>query len=239
MKYFSLIIPLFVILNWTSVPHLSGSELLDKAIEYHDPSDEWPTLAYRFHVEGSRPDGSVDTTEFFIDNRKSEFKLVQTRKGIEKSYQVNGETCLLKLNGSADISKETAKANNLTCDRAKRIRNYYTYLWGLPMKLKDPGTLIDSEVVEEQFQGVDCYKMKVTYEKSVGKDIWYFYFKKENYALHGYKFYHDESKNDGEYITLEGEEQISKMKLPKLRKWYYNKDQKYLGTDNLLLGASH
>ncbi len=29
-----------------------------------------------------------------------------------------------------------AKAKNMTCDRATLYKNYYTYLYGLPMKLK-------------------------------------------------------------------------------------------------------
>jgi hypothetical protein len=48
-----------------------------------------------------------------------------------------------------------------------------------------------------------------------------------------YQFFHDESKNDGEYILLTGEETINNIKMPKVRAWYYNKDQGYLGTDIL------
>ena len=49
----------------------------------------------------------------------------------------------------------------------------------------------------------------------------------------GYRFYHVEEKNDGEYITLEGEEKIKGIRFPKTRKWYYNKDDKFLGADIL------
>ena len=48
-----------------------------------------------------------------------------------------------------------------------------------------------------------------------------------------YQFFHDESKNDGEYILLTGIETINGIKIPKKRDWYYNKDEKYLGTDLL------
>jgi hypothetical protein len=102
------------------------------------------------------------------------------------------------------------------------------------MKLKDPGTIIEEKVESTTFQGTPCYAMKVRYSPEVGQDIWYFYVDKETYALIGYRFYHEESKNDGEYITLEGEETVCQMKLPKTRKWYVNKDDKFLGADILL-----
>ena len=48
-----------------------------------------------------------------------------------------------------------------------------------------------------------------------------------------YQFYHEESKNDGEYILLDGLEEIEGIKMPKTRAWYTNKEEKYLGTDTL------
>ena len=48
-----------------------------------------------------------------------------------------------------------------------------------------------------------------------------------------YQFFHDETKNDGEYILLSGIEIIDGIKMPKVRAWYTNKEEKYLGTDTL------
>ncbi|WP_368670296.1 DUF6503 family protein [Flavobacterium sp. K5-23] len=48
-----------------------------------------------------------------------------------------------------------------------------------------------------------------------------------------YQFYHDEAKNDGEYIILNGEEVFSGIKFPKSRAWYLNNDKAYLATDKL------
>lgn len=114
------------------------------------------------------------------------------------------------------------------------MKNYYTYLYGLPMKLKDPGTRINPEVKRKTFQGKAYWVMEVAYDESVGSDLWYFYFDLETYALRAYQFYHDIEKNDGEYIVLSEEEIIKGIKMPKNRAWFYNTDDKYLGTDVLL-----
>ena len=71
----------------------------------------------------------------------------------------------------------------------------------------------------------------MTYEEGIGDDIWYFFFDKNTSALIGYSFYHDEAKNDGEYITFKEMATIDGIKMPKVRSWYYNSDSTFLGTD--------
>lgn len=101
------------------------------------------------------------------------------------------------------------------------------------MKLKDPGTLLKSAVERKEFLGKTYLVLKVKYEEGVGKDSWYFYFDPKTYALKVYQFYHDETKNDGEYILLSEEAIFSGIKIPKIRAWYMNKDRSYLATDTL------
>lgn len=224
-----------VVLCVTLHAQMTGPELLGKAIKYHDPKGNWETLNTIMYIEQTRPGGGLDTIYFMLNNKTSYFLYVNEADTLARVYEVDGrDSCLLLLNGSEKFSKSDAEKHKMTCRYARLIRNYSTYLWGLPMKLRDPGTIVHEMISEERFQDIPCYKLKVTYEEKVGKDIWYFYFKKENYALHGYKFHRDESKNDGEYITLEGIETYNKIKIPKRRKWYYNKDDKFLGTDTIL-----
>ena len=101
------------------------------------------------------------------------------------------------------------------------------------MKLKDPGTIVNEKVEKKVFKGKEYYVLKVNYTEAVGKDVWYFYFDPVTYAMEVYQFYHDQNKNDGEYIILEDMEIVNEIKMPKTRAWYYNKDNKYLGTDIL------
>ena len=72
---------------------------------------------------------------------------------------------------------------------------------------------------------------QVDYEKEVGNDRWYFYFDPITYAMEVYQFYHEESKNDGEYILLTEEIEVNGIKMPKNRAWYYNKNHEYANYD--------
>lgn len=217
----------------TAQSQLSASELLNLSIKYHDPNGEWEKSNLKLQLKELRPDGNERKTLLTIDNSKSLFIIEQQRGDHHLYRKVEAGQCEIQLNQSATYTEEEKKKHRLNCDHSKVLRNYYTYLWGLPMKLKDPGTLLDNSVIKDQFQGKETLKVKVTYEESVGKDIWYFYFDPITYALIGYRFYHDESANDGEYITLEGEAQLGFMRLPKNRKWYTHKENKYLGADIL------
>lgn len=220
---------------------LNADRLVDASIAYHDPGSRWFQEAWRLTFKESRPDGSGRETVVTIDNLHDRFEYRTQRdenviEGSVESSLADGsvESCTYLFNGSSEIPPEQREKYRLTCDRAVWYRNYYSYLWGMPMKLRDSGTIIDPDVIETTYADRAVLGLKVTYEEAVGGDIWYFYFDPSGYALAGYSFYHNETKNDGEYITLEGEEGTSDLRLPKTRAWYTHSDEKYLGTDTLV-----
>jgi len=59
----------------------------------------------------------------------------------------------------------------------------YTFLYGLPIKLKDRGTIIDRKVYNKTFKGKMYNVLKVSYNEPIGKGIWYFYFDPSTSAL--------------------------------------------------------
>lgn len=212
---------------------LTGTELLDKAISYHDPKDNWNSFKGTLNVRMETPKSSDRLSTVGIDFPNSRFQLKVSKDEDTYAYIVEEDSCQISLNGSTSISEDDLKKFRLSCERGRMYRDYYTYLYGLPMKLKDKGTIVHEKVERKVFKKKEYLVLKATYDKEVGEDIWYFYFDPETYAMEVYQFYHDESKNDGEYILLSGMEEINGIKMPKRRAWYYNKDDKYLGTDIL------
>jgi len=212
---------------------ITGKQLLDKAIQHHDPKGNWKSFKGMLEVTMTTPDEKqrISTIQIDLPERFFTLSYAQDKNSLVLSVQKND--CTLSFNGSTSIPNEAIEKYKLTCDRAKRMRDYYTYLYGLPMKLTDSGTIIDPKVERKTFKGKEYLVLKATYEKEVGRDIWYFYFDPKTYAMEVYQFFHDEAKNDGEYILLSDQETISKIKMPKTRAWYFNKDDKYLGTDVL------
>ena len=232
--YFGLIL-FFLVSKSSFSQQISGEELLTCSIEYHDPQGLWDTFKSVFYVTMQSKDSSLRKSKIEVDIKKSFFKLtVQMNENFTTSA-LNGEECTLFFNGSSSFSEEIKNEYSLTCDRAVMYRDYYQYLYGLPMKLNDNGTIIDPLIKSKKIGDILYWRLRVTYKPEVGEDTWYFYFDQTTYALKRYQFFHDESKNDGEYIVLDQELLVNGIKIPKNRSWYYNNDDRYLGIDILSL----
>ena len=232
IRYFFLFIALLVNINAFG-QELTGAELLEKAIEFHDPNDNWKSFHGKMLITMENPKSSSRSTVIELNLPTNYFMSTVKKDNYTIESELNKDECTLKLNGSTSIFPRIKDSLNISCERAKMMKNYYTYLYGLPMKLKDPGTIIDSKVQKKNFKGKEYLVLKAGYEKEVGTDTWYFYFDPKTYAMEVYQFFHDESKNDGEYILLSEMVTVNGIKIPKVRAWYYNKADKYLATDIL------
>ncbi|GAA0880332.1 hypothetical protein GCM10009119_33020 [Algoriphagus jejuensis] len=197
-----------------SVNPVTGRDYILKSIEYHDPEEVWGSLKATFVIQDSLPAGRDSRFyEFSVDNAESKM-----------SYKIKDLQYLVWHDSVQVLEGE------VETERALRMRNYYTYLWGLPMKLTDPGTVIDDDVKTETLDGVRYHVVRVPYEK----DIWYFYLDPETYRMAAYKFYQDEPNLKGEIIYLEGEREFRGLKIPAKRSWYRTEKPEFLATDQLL-----
>jgi hypothetical protein len=211
---------------------LSGDQLLEKSIQFHDPNGNWSTFKGAFLVTMKTPKSSPRKSFIEIDIPQEHFLVKAIKDGVITQYTVDKGICRIAVNGNTTPSEALLKKQKLSCERANLYKNYYTYLYGLPMKLKDEGTIIHQKTTIKTFKGKEYLVLKVSYTKEVGNDTWYFYFDPKTYAMEVYQFF-KEQKERGEYILLTGLETIHDIKMPKERAWYYNKDDGYLGTDVL------
>jgi len=197
-----------------------AKDVLASSIGYHDPEGKWNQFSGTFTIKVVSKDRSTFLRKVSIDLPREYFELVQTREDDIKVYRIEKGVF--------------ATEDSVTQARTLKLRDYHTYLYGLPMKLKDPGTQIDPKTERVVFYGKESIRMRVTYDPSVGSDTWYFYFDPQTYALTAYQFYHNEAMGDGEYILLDQLEEVEGIRMPKIRSWYYNIDESYLGTDELV-----
>tara|TARA_R110000787_G_scaffold43892_2_gene107523 strand:+ start:112637 stop:113341 length:705 start_codon:yes stop_codon:yes gene_type:complete len=233
MKYFILLTSVLLFFNTVKSQELTGEELLANAIKYHDPNNNWESFNGKLSITMEIPNSTIRESEISINLPKEYFYSKATKEHNTTEFILEKNTCKIVFNGNENFSEEIAKDNRLSCDRATLYKNYYTYLYGLPMKLKDPGTIIQDKIERKIFKGKEYLVLKVNYTEGVGKDVWYFYFNPKTYAMEIYQFYHDETKNDGEYIVLSDTKNIEGVNMPKNRAWYTNKENKLLGTDIL------
>lgn len=227
MKNLTFLITLFFLVFKTDAQDLTATDVLEKSINYHDPNHNWKSFNDSLYIDLITPNQPARKSKIKIDLSDEFFYLQMSKDSDTLVYTLNKDYCNLQFKGFQDNKYD------LSCERAKMYKNYYTFLYGLPMKLKDPGTIIDKDVKRKILDNKIYLVIKVNYEKGVGEDTWYFYFNPNTFAMEAYQFFKDESKNDGEYILLDGIETLSGIKIPKERQWFTNKNNKYLGSDIL------
>jgi hypothetical protein len=168
-----------------------------------------------------------------IEPDGSTFGMTGRYRGRTLEYRVEEGQTTMSVDGSSDIAPETAEELRLSREDGMFWRGYFGFLVGLPMKLQDPGTHIDPDVIETEFMGRAVQAIRVTYDAEVGGDTWYFYFDPDSAQLVGCRFYHDETANDGEFLVFEELEEAATggLRLPKRRGWYVNADSAFLGAD--------
>ena len=233
MKKLFLSLSLYFLAISIHAQSITADQLVNRTIAFHDPDGWWDRVKMDMVIEMKTPNRPARLSNVVVDNINGGFEISVLSNDKLLEWRVDGkDSCDFKVNFVAPTVAQ-ADSLSLTIDRAKFLRNYYTYLYGLPMKLKDAGTRIGDEVIETTFMGKPVLALRVTYDESVGKDIWYFYFNPSTYAMVGYRFYHDEAKNDGEYIVLEDMIIEQGLRIPRNRSWFTNAEDKLLGTDYL------
>ena len=237
MQHLKLLLSVLFLLPFSNNPQTNEAErLLEKSIAYHDPNQVWNSFEGSMEINMTIPDKGVRNTKIELNFPKRYFKSTVTQDDQVIVSQWDKGDCAFWFNGSQEYAPEVASEYRLNCERTSRMKNYYTYLYGLPMKLKDPGTKLHPDVKKVEWRGETYLRLQVDYDPQIGKDRWYFYLDQDTAQLKHYQFFHDESKNDGEYILLSEEMEIQGMKIPKRRVWYTNKQDRYLGTDDLISG---
>lgn len=233
-------IPIFVLLLLSSCWSSQESDrqavppIFQKSIAYHDLEANWQQFKAQLFLIHTDTTGKEAPFEIEIDNNTGYFSHISHRdeKEIVKGISPEG-TAFFLIDGREDISEEEREKYKMTPESAEGTRNFYLHLYGLPMKLTDAGTQVSDSVYTENLRGKDYRVMQVTYEPTVGNDSWSFYFNPTTAAMEAYAF-HWGDPEAGEYVLLEEELLVHGIRIPKVRKWYFIKEDQYLGTDTLI-----
>lgn len=214
-------------------PEVPAAEaLIARSIAYHDPDGRWDTAEIGLRIMESRPGGVTRAAEVRMTPGRGSMVVSRETDSEMLTFAVAGEEILMRaVDADEELDEAALAEHGLDPARVMWLRNFYLFVWGLPMKLRDPGTIVDPEPVADSYDGQEALKVRVTYDPEIGGDTWYFYFHPETARLIGYRFYHDEAANDGEYIHLEGEIESGGLRLPAKRRWYFHSNDEFLGED--------
>jgi hypothetical protein len=191
---------------------LSSADIIKKSIAFHDPESTWSTFQGKMTFSESRPDGSIRNSYAVFDLQESAFEIYRA-----DNYHFAIENDVFQL-----------IEGQLEEERGRTMRDYYLYLWGLPMKLNDEGTKF-GQTIPSNYQDKPTFKVEVIYEE----DTWYFEIDQTTYQMLSYSFFKKADPTHGERIELNELVTHNTLKIPKSRSWYQLPEEKFLGTDLL------
>ena len=122
----------------SSAQNLTGDELLKKAIKFHDPNNNWVRFSGTLYVTMETPNRSPRESKITIDLPKEYFRVRAKRDSISNIYELDKSKCktsTIGLEYKEELTEEEWKKKiKEDCKKANLYKNYYTYLYGLPMK---------------------------------------------------------------------------------------------------------
>jgi len=211
----------------------SAERLLARSLDFHDPDRLWSKDVLSLRWTSARPDGVV-ALDFEIDYRPGDsFAMRGEYGGAELVYGVSGDAFSAVVDGESELSEETRKSAGLAREDGLFWRNYFGFLGGMPMCLRNPQVQLEPEDFEVEFEGRLVRAIRASFSPEVGTDVWTFYFESETAELIGCRFDRADPTRDGETLVFEELVSIGGMQLPKRRTWYMNADRELLGTDEL------
>lgn len=177
----------FLALVTTALAEDSAQTLIDKAIVRAGGMEAWNatrTVQFRRTTTRFNPDGSVASTRV----QQHQYELHPSpRMRIE--WQENGQTIVMINNGNeaakfVDGKRATAQED---IDSARGSTFGGHYVFGMPWKLRDPGTRLADAGTHTLEDGTVVQKVRVTYDKGAGdaggKHTWTYMFDPESGRL--------------------------------------------------------
>jgi hypothetical protein len=217
-----LILLSFASCSETTTTILTPRKIVENAVKFNDPNNNWKSLHANFSFESAFKHNPfpVENLEIEINVPKNEFRYSNSERDFEAIYKK--DTC-------ETISKQG------NCNNYAWTKDFYTYVWGLPMKLQDPQTNIISFFTIENINKHPCYKVGVKYPN----EDFDFYFKCSNFELLAFSFSKNDSSGHSEFVELKGLYAFNNIKFPETRTWKDNNTQKTLGTNTVKKITSH
>lgn len=192
---------------------LTPQNVIAKSISYHDPESRWGEFSGSFSLttQGVFNENKVDKITITISQQEQLMRYQNERRNIDVSY--SGMTC-----AGSNVAQY--------CKDFIWARDFYPYVWGLPMKLTDELAAINPKLEKTVFNQQKCWQVGVSYPRHTYK----FYFNQESFKLEGFQFIHNADATKGEIIVHDGEFDLGGVKTPAIRTWYDLKMKK-LSTD--------
>ncbi len=93
---------------------MTGKELVDKSIQYHDPNNSWATFSAELKITMETPSGDPRISSVFFDLQKEYFRNQYNSDSNIIFQEINKGVCSILFNGKAKFTPEEEKKNTVS-----------------------------------------------------------------------------------------------------------------------------
>ncbi len=218
----------------TSESGLSAQDILQRALDYHDPLNKWSE--YQGTIRLITTFGGGDQGDEIIEIRNEDFYYKSTRRRPSEIVVmgVNAGACFRSINGDPFPSDEDIISKSLSDEQIYRTYQHHLSHIGLIMTISKAGIPLEPEVVEMDFNGHPVYALHFAGDQesaihSHWAADWIIFIDRETFSVRGY---HAKWSDWPELISETiGEIVVEGIRIPSTKVYYYGSDGSHAYTD--------
>ena len=116
-----------------SYTQISVDDLLNKSIQYHDSHGALMHHDVTLHLNEKRPNGTDRKSTVAFNISKESYTNTRISEGVEIKSNLTKGKYTITVDGRSEYSDEEKEKYRLNPDRMETMKNYYQYLWLLPL----------------------------------------------------------------------------------------------------------
>lgn len=217
---------------------ITSSFALQQAITYHNPSTEWATFSDTLYMEAERPNGRKQHTAVYLDVARNICFIKDSTFQSVTTYKQIGNSCEIIHNGIVIKPQCSNDHTTPTCASFQQLKDYYAFLYGLPMRLTADGVALTDTIQRIRANNIDYIVIEARCQADRNNAIWWFYLHPTTYRMERYQFFKTDTAGAlqasiGQYLRLSGEYFVGGMNIPQQKEWYSTDNDSLLGIDKL------
>ncbi len=214
---------------------LTGDEVWDQTIAYHDPQGTWADFAGAVRLVTAWADGTTRGLEYIeVDNAAGAYRATFRRSDVVTVKGIENGACYRSVNGNESPSDQEVEQYALSCEDAFEFQQHHGAHLGFPMIARQGGLKAEGPVTRELLRGspvlaVPLVGDSATVQHPYWASRWTLYVDPDTYAVRGYRWEND--AHPGQLWIVEGELDVNGIKMPQVKNVYRNEDGRLQFTD--------
>jgi hypothetical protein len=139
---------------------LTGSELWDRVIAWHDPAGNWANFHGKVQIMTTFAQGFRVDEILEVNIPDDFYQSIRLAGEIEAVKGVSLGECFRHVNGNPNPTEEEIGRFVLDCGNTRWFKEHHTGHFGLPMSLKESGMVVEEEVLRVDIRGKSVYALQ-------------------------------------------------------------------------------